>query len=65
VVNKLPSAGQSTAQQGCDQAANALQQCADQATATGGTAGDNALQACQDTANQAVAALKAAAGATP
>src|SRR4051794_2913785 len=39
VVNKLPTAGQSTAQQGCARAPNALQQCPAQPPATGGTAG--------------------------
>lgn len=40
---------------------SAFQQCADQATAAGGSAGDTALKACQDAANQAVDALKASA----
>jgi hypothetical protein len=49
-----------TAASACQTAADAFQQCADQASAAGGSAGDTALKACQDAADKTVAALNAA-----
>ncbi len=59
LVNGLPSAGQSAAQSGCDQAAQALQQCVDSAPS------DADVKTCDDAAKQAEVTLKQAAAATP
>jgi hypothetical protein len=45
---------------GCQAAADAFQQCSDQAEAADSAAADTALQACQDAADSAVKALESA-----
>jgi hypothetical protein len=44
----------------CEQARTAFEQCEEQASAAGGSTGDDALAICQDAADQAIQTLEAA-----